>query len=51
MTRTRRTFAPELKLQMVRLFENGKSKFEIVREYNLTPSALDKCIKNHQNSG
>ena len=51
MTRTRRTFTPEFKLQMVRLFENGKSKSDIVREYDLTPSALDKWIKNHQNSG
>ena len=51
ITRTRRTFTPEFKLQMVRLFENEKSKYEIVREYDLTPSALDKWIKNHQNSG
>ncbi len=41
MTRTRRTFTPEFKLQMVRLFENGKSKAEIVREYDLTASALE----------
>ena len=45
MSRTRRTFTPEFKLQMVRLFENGKSKSEIVREYNLTASALDKWVK------
>ncbi len=51
MTRTRRTFTPEFKLQMVRLFENGKSKAEIVREYDLTASALDKWVKNHQNTG
>lgn len=51
MTRTRRTFTPEFKLQMVRLFENEKSKYDIVWEYDLTPSALDKSIKNHQNSG
>lgn len=36
---------------MVRLFENGKSKSEIVREYDLTPSSLDKWVKNHQNTG
>ena len=51
MTRTRRTFTPEFKLQMVRLFENGKSKAEIVPEYDLTASALDKWVKNHQNTG
>lgn len=31
MARQRRTFTPEFKLQMVRLFENGKSKSDIVR--------------------
>ena len=51
MTRTRRTFTPEFKLQMVRLFENSKLKAEIVREYDLTASALDKWFKNHQNTG
>ena len=51
MSRTRRTFTPEFKLQMIRLFENGKSKSEIVREYDLTASALDKWVKNHQNTG
>lgn len=50
MARTRRTFTPEFKLQMVRLFEDGKSKYDIVREYDLTPLALDKWIKNHQHS-
>lgn len=51
MSRTRRTFTPEFKLQMDRLFENSKSKSEIVREYDLTASALDKWVKNHQNTG
>ena len=50
MARRKRTFTPEFKLQMVRLFENGKSKYDIVREYDLIPSVLDKWIKNHQNS-
>ncbi len=48
---TRTTFTPEFKLQMVRLFENGKPKSEIVREYDLTPSSLDKWVKNHQATG
>ncbi len=51
IARTRRTFTSEFKLQIVRLFENGKSKYDIVIEYDLTPLALDKWIKNHQNSG
>lgn len=48
MPRQRRTFTPEFKLQMVKLYENGKSRADIVREYDLTPSGLDKWIKNHQ---
>lgn len=51
MTRERRTFSSEFKLQMVRLYENGKPRNEIVREYDLTPSALEKWIKQHQNTG
>ncbi|AVP35546.1 IS3 family transposase [Staphylococcus felis] len=51
MTRERRTFSPEFKLQMVKLYENGKPRNEIAREYDLTPSALGKWIKQHQNTG
>lgn len=51
MTRQRRTFTPEFKLQMVKLYENGKTRADIVREYDLTASALDKWIKNHQATG
>lgn len=50
MAKTRKTFTPEFKLQMVRLFENGKSNDEGVKEYNLKHSASDKWIKSHQNS-
>lgn len=48
MPRQRRPFTPEFKLQMVKLYENGKSRADIVREYDLLPSGLDKWIKNHQ---
>ena len=51
MPRQRRTFTPEFKLQMMKLYENGKSRADIVREYDLTPSGLDKWIKNHQATG
>ncbi|MBA8774671.1 transposase [Staphylococcus schleiferi subsp. coagulans] len=33
---------------MVCLFENGKSKSDIVREYDLTASELDKWVKNYE---
>jgi len=51
MSRQRRTFTPEFKLQLVKLYENGKSRADICREYEITPSALDRWIKNHQDTG
>jgi transposase-like protein len=36
---------------MVQLYLNGKSRSEIVKEYDLTASSLDKWIKQHQASG
>ncbi|MCR6110573.1 IS3 family transposase [Bacillus sp. A301a_S52] len=51
MTRQRRTFTAEFKLQLVKLYENGKSRADIAREYDITPSALDRWIKNHKETG
>ncbi|EFU24922.1 transposase [Staphylococcus aureus subsp. aureus CGS00] len=51
MTRERRLFSSEFKLQMVRLYENGKPRNEIIHEYDLTPSPLGKWIKQYQNTG
>ena len=49
--RKRRSFTPEFKEQMVLLYLNGKPRPEIIKEYDLTPSAFDKWIKQHQNTG
>ena len=51
MKRERRTYTTEFKLQLVKLYENGKSRADIAREYDITPSALDRWIKNHQETG
>ena len=51
MTRQRRTFTPEFKLQLVKLYENGKARADISKEYDITPSALDRWIKNYRESG
>ena len=51
MARERRTYTEEFKKQMVDLYENGKSRIEIVREYELTPSSLDRWIAQYRNSG
>ncbi|MEK3886373.1 IS3 family transposase [Bacillus sp. FSL K6-3431] len=49
--RARRTFTKEFKGQMVQLFENGKPRADIIREYDLTASAFDKWVKQTQSSG
>ncbi|MGE7877922.1 IS3 family transposase [Peribacillus muralis] len=49
--RERRTFTEEFKKQMVQLYQNGKSRKEIIPEYDLTPSSLDKWVGQSQNSG
>ncbi|SPU11222.1 transposase [Niallia circulans] len=49
--RARRTFTAEFKQQMVQLYLNGKPRKDIIREYELTPSSLDKWINQHQTTG
>jgi transposase len=36
---------------MVQLYLNGKRKSDIIREYELTPSALDRWIQQHEDTG
>lgn len=47
----RRTFTDEFKNQMVQLYKNGKRKADILREYDLSSSTLDKWIQQSDNSG
>ncbi|WP_338786277.1 IS3 family transposase [Metabacillus sp. FJAT-53654] len=49
--RERRTFTEEFKQQIVQLYQNGKPRKEIIREYDLTPSSLDKWVNQSQSSG
>ncbi len=51
MTKARRTFSAEFKSQMVQLYQNGKRRKDIITEHDLTPSALDKWIKQHSQTG
>ncbi len=51
MSQERRAFSREFKQQMVDLVENGKSKKEIVREYNVGSSSLDRWILQAHRSG
>ena len=36
---------------MVQLYQNGKPRKDIIREYDLTPSSLDKWVNQNQTSG
>ena len=49
--RERRKFTDEFKHQMVQLYLNGKPRKDIIREYDLTPSSLDKWINQSQATG
>ncbi|MBD1374018.1 transposase [Hazenella sp. IB182357] len=49
--KARRTFTAEFKEQVVQLYQNGKPRKDIIKEYELTPSSLDKWIRQSQNSG
>ncbi len=49
--RERRDFTDEFKTQMVELHLNGKPKYEIIKEYDLTPSSFNRWVKQHQSTG
>ncbi len=49
--RERRVFTTEFKQQMVNLYHGGKRKVDIVREYDLAPSSLEKWIQQSETSG
>lgn len=46
--REKRSFTSEFKKQMVMLYQNGKKRADIVAQYDLTKSALDKWIMQYQ---
>jgi len=49
--RPRQNFTEEFKEQIVQLYLSGKSKAEILKEYDLYASTLNNWIKQHQNTG
>lgn len=46
--RPRRTYTDKFKAQMVKLYESGKPKNEIISEYELTSTAFNNWIKRSQ---
>ena len=51
MARERRNYTDELKKKIVELYNSGKPRAKLVREYELTPSALSSWINKYNNSG
>jgi len=49
--RAKRTYSEEQKKQLVELFNHGKPRGEIIREYDLTASAFDKWVKRINATG
>ena len=49
--RQKREFTEEFKHQMVQLYNSGKTKADINREYDLTPSALNRWIQRINTTG
>ena len=49
--RPRRTYTSEFKQQLVDLYRSGKRKCDIVREYDIAKSLLDKRIAQADHSG
>ena len=50
-SRARRTFTPELKQQIVQLYHSGKRKCDIIREYDIASSLLDRWIRQGESTG
>lgn len=44
----RRVFTQEFKKQTVELYKSGKSRKEIIEEFDLTPSAFDKWVRQFE---
>jgi len=49
--RARREYSEEFKVQLVQLYNNGKARAEIIREYELSSSALDRWVKRINATG
>ena len=47
----RRQFTDKFKQQIVDLYHAGKKRSDIIREYDLTPSSLDKWVKQSKTTG
>lgn len=52
MSRRKRThYTSEFKQQIIELYRSGKTRRQLVIDYDLTPSALDRWIKQANTTG
>lgn len=49
--RSKRVFTDQFRHQMVQLYNSGKPRSEIIKEYDLTPSAFDKWVSRINATG
>lgn len=49
--RNKRTYSEDFKKQLVQLYNNGKPRVEIIREYELSASAFDKWVSRINATG
>ena len=49
--RPRRTYTSEFKSQIVNIYQNGKRKCDIIKEYDITSSLLDEWIGQSNKTG
>ncbi len=49
--RARREYSEAQKKQLVELYNHGKPKCEIIREYDLTSSSFDRWVKRINSTG
>lgn len=49
--KARRTFSKEFKQQIVDLIENGQPRHQVIKEYELSPSSVDRWLKQSRTTG
>lgn len=49
--RERRTFTEEFKKQVVGLYNAGKTRAEIIKEYDLSPSSFNRWVNEFNTTG
>ncbi|MFK4927114.1 transposase [Lactococcus garvieae] len=49
--KNRPTYTEDFKRQIVSLHSHGKRKVDLVREYGISPAALDRWVKQYNQTG